>query len=181
MRRAAPKSRGSSEGLDVGLSWVVVLLVCRAGSYSDMIISRGSLRSSQREFCRWIETEGMGLWAGDCQRDELTQQSCGSDPEAVLLRHQPVATQHDCSLCICSPTASDPTRHNVIRKKKPDHRHNTMTRALIAPWGLQRKQCWLAALTRCEMQLFIANMSGRVQQKHTSDRKRPQHSKPRID
>ena len=35
MRRAAPTSRGSSEGLGVGLFWVVVLLVGRAGFYSD--------------------------------------------------------------------------------------------------------------------------------------------------
>jgi hypothetical protein len=48
-----------------------------------------------------------------------------------LLSHRPVATQQDSSLCIYAATSPDPTRHNHTRK---------------------------ATLTRCERQLFIANI-----------------------
>ena len=48
-----------------------------------------------------------------------------------MLSHRPVATQQDSSLCIYAATSPDPTRHNHTRK---------------------------ATLTRCERQLFIANI-----------------------
>ena len=48
-----------------------------------------------------------------------------------MLSHRPVATQQDSSLCIYAATSPDPTRHNHTRT---------------------------ATLTRCERQLFIANI-----------------------